>query len=160
MKNTTKPKIDLNRVKKVMTASEKRDSLQKPGPRIKRKKRASGPKEGVIQEQVEAYLTLKGIRFLHIPDIVYRLCAPYSPIKVWEKAMISRYLKGTPDLLIFKKDMISDEVECMDNSCLMLELKRKNEKARQAQRAWHKGLVVHIPQSFEEARELIDHWAE
>jgi len=154
--------VDTSKLKKVeLTPSERRDMLQKSNtkkPRSK-KKRPTGPKEGVIQDQVEGYLNLKGIRFLHIPDVVYRMVG--SPkVPVWDKAVISKYLKGAPDLMIFKKEMFSDNVPCDDNSCLILELKRKNGKARDSQKAWHKGLIVHVPQSFEEARTLIDRWSE
>ena len=144
-----------------MTPGQKRDSLQKCNTSTPRKKKAhkTGPKEEVIQSEVEGYLNLKGIQFIHIPDVVYRLCAPYSPIKIWEKKVISEYLRGIPDLLIFKKEMFNDKTPCIDNSCLMLELKRKGGKAGQAQRAWHRGLIVHVPQSFEEAKKLIDNWA-
>ena len=136
-----------------MSPEAKRDSLQKKDLRgkSKPKKKPKGPKEQVIQAQVEGYLRLKGIQFLHIPDVVYRMCSPLSRIPVWDKRTISQYLKGVPDLLIFTK-----EADKQANTCLILELKRKNGKARDSQLAWHKGLKVFVPQSFEEAKTIID----
>ncbi len=154
-------KVSMDKLTKVLTPSQKRDSLQKvntAAPRSK-KKRVKGPKEEQIQGQVEAYLRLKGIQFLRIPDSVYRMCSPMSSLPIWQKKEISQYLRGVPDLLIFKKEMLSDEVPCVDNSCLMLELKRKGGKAGQAQKQWHRGLMVHVPESFEEAKTLIERWA-
>ncbi len=67
-------------------------------------KRAEGKKECEIQKECEGVLNSLGIRFIHIPDIVYRMCSRFSKLKVWEKAEISKYLTGIPDLVIFLND--------------------------------------------------------
>lgn len=117
---------------------------------IKRKKRPprpSGPPEGSIQAGVEYYLKLHKIRFVHIPDCVYRRCSFNSPAPIWEKREISKYLKGVPDLLIFEGD-----------KHLILELKRKNGKLRQPQRNWLKGIKHYVPDTLREALEIIEKW--
>lgn len=63
-------------------------------------RRAVGKKECEIQNECEAILNALGIRFIHIPDIVYRMCSRFSSLKVLEKSIISKYLKGVPDLII------------------------------------------------------------
>ncbi len=46
------------------------------------------------------------------------------------------------------------------NSCLLLELKRKNGQASQRQRAWAKFLNLKVADSVEMAIEIINKWGE
>lgn len=127
-----------------------------------------GIAEENIQLAVEAYLQIKGLRYMHIPSSIYRICAPAVRIKLgridlsWgTKNDIRDYLKGVPDLLIFCPDVykIGDEqIKRLGNHTLMLELKKLNAKARQAQINWHKGLHVHVKDTVELAIKLIEQW--
>ena len=122
-------------------------AFPKPGKRKRKVTRPSGPPESAIQSAVEQYLRLHGIRFIHIPDCVLRLCSPISRIPLWHKKEISHALKGIPDILAF-----------MDDRCLLLELKRKGGRLRQPQRAWLKGLNYNVPESLAQAVEIINNW--
>ena len=119
----------------------------------KSKLRPVGVPEQTIQKQVETYLQLKGLKYMHIPDEIYRLCSPMSSTPIYIKRVISESLKGIPDLMIFKKT--GDDI-----LCLMIELKKKNAKARQSQKKWHGELPVKVLDTFEKAREAIDQWSE
>lgn len=129
------------------------------------KLRPVGIPEASIQRQVEAYLSLKGLKFIHIPDAIYKLCAPYSKTPIHIKKIISQSLKGLPDLLIFKRKtyQIGDDklaTKDIDTSCLLLELKKKNAKARQSQRKWHGNLPVQVVDNVAEAIKIIEKWSE
>lgn len=112
-----------------------------------------GIPEECIQNAVEDYLEIKGIKFLHIPDVVYRMCAHTSRTPIWDKKKISQYLSGVPDIIAFKK--VTDNI---DNDCLLLELKRLNGKPRQKQKNWGAGLNVHYPDSVDSAIKIINEW--
>ena len=123
-------------------------SHPKPGKRKRKKpKRPTGPPELTIQSGVEEYLNKLGVRYIHIPDCVYRMCAPHSKTPIWVKKEISHYLKGVPDLMIFE-----------DRKCLILEIKRKNGRLRQPQKNWLKGIDHHVPDSIDEAVWVINNW--
>lgn len=120
----------------------------------------SGIAEDEIQSAVEDFLNLKGIRFLHIPDTLYRLCSPPVTIRLgnadlsWGvKNAIRDNLKGLPDILCFKSMPGK-----LGNNTLMLELKKLNAKARKIQLNWHRGLNVHLKDTIELAIELITKW--
>ncbi len=121
--------------------------IPKPKPRKRKKVRPSGPPEKTIQQAIEAYLAIHGIRYVHIPDCVYKLCAPFSPITVWQKRDISKALKGVPDIIAL-----------MDDRVLLLELKRKGGRLRQPQKAWLKGLTHHIVDNAKDGIEIINQW--
>ena len=147
MKNTTKPKIDLNRVKKVeLTPSQIQDSLRKPKDRVKVEKAIGAGKEAMLQDLCESHLVRKGIFYLHIPQSSYR-------------GRGRNVLAGVPDLLIFKKEYI-DNIPCVDNSCLLVELKTKVGKQNPKQRKWAKETVVHVIKSFAGFKELLTEWSE
>lgn len=123
--------------------------IPKPGKkRQKRKIKAiSNTPEAQLQAKVEKYLELHQIRYLHIPDRVYRMCAFASKTPIHVKQELSYYLKGVPDLLIFQ-----------DDRCLILELKTEKGKVRQPQKAWLKGIKHYVPRSFIEAMKIINDW--
>jgi len=112
---------------------------------VKMKKRPSGPPESALQNKVEDYLDHLGIRFIHVPDCVVRQCAFDSPTPIHVKHIISKYLKGIPDVVVFQDDRV-----------LLVELKRKNAKARQSQKKWLKGLTHHVVDNWAEAKAIID----
>ena len=122
-----------------------RDAGLKYPRRKKVKSRLGKTPESTLQAAVEQYLDLKGMRWLHVPDSIYRLCAMSAPTPIHIKHEISKYLKGVPDLLVFKGDRY-----------IGIELKRLNATARQAQKKWMKGLNVYVVDKFPEAVDLID----
>jgi len=137
----------------------KRESLQKVNTSAPRPRKAKGDTEDTIQAKVEYYLNLKRIPFIHIPRPVYAMVG-YRTTPQVVKNCISKYLKGVPDIIAFKKEPFNKSIDCIDCSTLLMELKRDNGKVSQGQKNWHKNLVVHVPRSFEEARALIDNWME
>lgn len=122
----------------------------------KTKLKPVGVPEATIQSAVEDYLHFKGIKFIHIPDTIYRMCSPFTRVgkktDVWVARLIKEYLSGIPDIIALKKGT------ALSNSNLALELKKKNAKPRQGQLNWAQGLIVHYPDTIEKAIELIDKW--
>lgn len=163
-------KIDTSRFKKVnmvrmsqarydeLTATDKQASLKKSNTSAPRKsKRKSDEPESRIQEYVENYCEIKGHQLLHIPPAVYWVMGQTN-IPDWVKGQIREYLAGVPDCMIFKKEKFSENIDCMDNSVLIMELKTKTGTVGQKQKKWHRGLVVHVPRSSAEAIKLIQAW--
>jgi len=139
-------KINTKNLKKVyQTAGEKRASLQKPKDKAKIEKAIGAGKENELQDICEAYLALKGIFYLHIPASSY-------------KTRGRNVLSGVPDLLIFKKEYINN-VPCVDNSCLLVELKTKVGKQNPKQMKWAKETIVHVIRSFDGFKELVNEWS-
>jgi len=149
----------MSALKKVLTPSEKRDSLRKPKDREKLEKALKGQTEDTLQGLCEGYLTLLGIWYLRIPSEVYSLCDRNSGVDIRAKRAISENLAGVPDLLIFKKEFVAPHnLTCQDNSCLLVELKTKKGRLSPRQRKWRKETIVHVPRSFERFKEIIDKW--
>lgn len=110
--------------------------------------RAKGKKEDCIQAQCEAVLSSLGVRFIHIPDIVYRMCSRFSPLKIWEKAIISKYLKSLPDLVIFLND----------GRYICVELKTTTGTHRQGQKKFARDVGeknYHLARSVEGFKEVL-----
>ena len=87
-----------------------RDARKRTG----RKVRAKAPKgqeppqtateatEAQLQAAAEEYLDACGLRYIHVPAIIGRLCNfADRRLRIHEKAMLSAAFKGVPDLLIF-----------------------------------------------------------
>jgi len=135
-------------------------------PRVKinrGKLKAVGIPEASIQRQVEAYLSLKGFKYFHVPDSIYQLCAPFSKTPIHLKKIISESFKGMPDLIIWKRKtyLIGGsklDTEAKDMDCLMIELKKKNATARQSQKKWHGELPVQVIDNIDDAIKLIENW--
>ena len=131
--------------------------LNVPGaiPRVSKKSKSkkTGLKEKTIQAQVEGYLQVKGIRYFRMPDELYRLIFANMHVDLGSRKRIAEYIKGVPDLMIFKK-------EGDYNSVLFLEIKAEYGKVTQGQKHWHQGLNVEVKKSFEECKIVIDKFAE
>jgi len=129
-----------------------------------KKLRPVGIPEASMQKAVENYLQIKGIRYIHIPSSIYRMCAPFSKTPIQVKKDISESLKGIPDLMLFKKayyEIGEDKIEqkqLVGMKTLWIELKKKNAKARQSQIRYHDGLKCHVVDSVEGAIKLIEVW--
>lgn len=122
----------------------------------KTKLNPTGVSEETIQNAVEDYLNFKGIKFIRIPDSIYRMCNPFTRVgkktDIWVAKEIKEYLSGIPDIIALKKN------NELSNSNLALELKKKNAKPRQAQINWALDITVHYPDTIEKAIKLIDKW--
>ena len=104
--------------------------------------------EADLQKQVEAYLKLVGLTFVHIPGSLQRyIWTKSSRVPIHIAMQASRAFKGVPDLLIFKGG----------GECLIMELKAPKGKLTPEQESWVSlGLVV--CKSLEEATKAIDQW--
>ncbi|MCP4986636.1 MAG: hypothetical protein GY928_11450 [Colwellia sp.] len=100
-----------------------------------------------IQKKAQDYLNEWGLRWFHIPDPVLGFLAQNANSQI--RNIISRELRGVPDLIIFSK---SGEY----NHCLLLELKAETGRLTQGQVNWHKNLNVAVTYGWDEAREAID----
>jgi hypothetical protein len=101
--------------------------------------------EYLLQAQCEAYLRVRGLRFVHIPSkIQLFIWSPVCP--KWVGALASRYLKGIPDLLIFGYPV--DGVR----QCLTIELKSEKGKLTDEQKQWS----PIICRNFEQFRQQVD----
>ena len=130
-----------------MTPEEKRQSLQKPKHKEKMSKGVKSGTEDKLQEACEAYLTLKGIWYFHIPASSYQ-------------ARGAKALAGIPDLLIFKKIWKADRILADANSCLLVELKTRVGKRNPKQEKWAKETRVHLIRCFEDFKEIVDKWVD
>jgi hypothetical protein len=116
------------------------------------KQRKADTPEAIIQMRLEKYLDMTEVRYIRIPDCVYRLFT-YTSIPVWVKQEMSSAFKGVPDLLCFKK---SGDY----NTSLLVEVKTDVGKLSQGQKKWHQGLNVAVVRSFEEGKDIIDRFKE
>lgn len=126
-------------------------AFPKPGKKRKKVKRTSGPPEADIQRAVEQYLDTHTIPYIRLPDALMRGIFASSHIPTHQKAIISHYLKGLPDLMCIKK---------LDKYCSMLplEIKKKGGKLSQGQKSWQKKLGTIVAYSVKEAIEAINDW--
>jgi len=125
----------------------------KPTRKKKSKPRATF-KESDLQLQVNSLLRWSNIKFIRIPDLVGRLCSPYSPLKPWEKQILSDAFKGTPDNILMVP--INDQYFLGLN----LELKTEAGKLSAGQRKWGKEVPVTVVRTLEEAQVAIKHLLE
>lgn len=116
----------------------------------KSKKVPKGEKESSIQTRVEEYCNLLGLKFIRVPDLVYNiLFNGKNKIPAHVKFIVSKYLKGLPDITILKPSETF-------NKALLLEIKRTGGKTSQGQKNWHKGVNVVIGEGWEECKKAID----
>lgn len=109
----------------------------------KRKAKLDPTPESTIQEFTEAYLVLRNIPFIRIPDSVY--AAVFGFGRNGASYGASEYLKGLPDLTILYRGRY-----------LALELKRDGGKLRASQRVWRDAIGTVVAHSFDEAQGIID----
>ena len=68
-------------------------------------RRGAGFKESEIQKQCEDYLNIEQIRFIRIPDALYKyVFSAQSRLPAYMKALISSFIKGVPDITILLKN--------------------------------------------------------
>jgi len=106
--------------------------------------------EDILQHQVEAYLRVKRLKFIHIPKQLQRYLwgKGRGSIPIHIAMMASKAFKGLPDLFIFD-----------GTQCLIMELKSAKGVLTEEQNGWiENGLV--ICRTFDDAKSKIDHWME
>ncbi len=124
----------LDRMNKLKNEARSRDNRAKKGYKGKEKD---------LQKTCEAYIKELDLRYIHIPDSMLAYLMNKAPI--WIRTIVSRRLKGVPDLLIF-----------LDDKCLLVELKTATGKLSQGQKTWSKGVKVHVVREFFDFKELVD----
>jgi len=114
-----------------------------PQPIKKRKKKAKYPKkakapENYLQAQVNSMLEWMNIKYIRIPDLIGRLCSRYSPLKPWEKEILSDAFKGAPDNILM--------IPINDRYFLGLNIELKSEVGTlsKGQRDWKKEVPVTV----------------
>lgn len=85
-----------------------------------------------LQRAVEDYLAVCRLRYIHVSDLIGRLCGPNARLKLWEKAELSHKFKGVPDLLIFGPPADGQKYP----RCLVIELKVGKNQPSPGQREW------------------------
>ena len=113
--------------------------------------------EGSLQTACEEYLDFfPNIAVVRIPNQAYRAIFANAGVSQNIKGMISKWLKGVPDLILIKPSAVIGETEYMDNVCLCIELKVKGGKLTQGQKSFAKQANVIECRSFEHFKVLID----
>ena len=111
-----------------------------------RKARDKTP-EKVIQAQGEAYLRLKRLFFIRIPDALNRSIFANPEIPIWTKKHISDFIKGLPDLTILK-----------DGRYLAVELKKDGGRLTHEQDAIRREIGGIVCYNFEEFKTALEAW--
>ena len=103
--------------------------------------------ERTIQAQCEAWLRVKSLFFIRIPDSMNRGIFANPEIPLWTKKHISDFIKGIPDLTILK-----------DGRYLCVEIKTTIGKLTHEQEQVLKVTGCLMVRSFEEFREVVENW--
>jgi len=116
--------------------------------RHKRRNGTPAIKEDALQKQANDYLELKRIRYIRIPDAIWRWLAYKASeyVKKWFRFIFG----GIPDNICIIP--INDKY----NLCLALELKTKTGKLHGKQKHWSKDLAVQISRTPEDTMQIID----
>lgn len=120
--------------------------------------KASVPKRGKVtikerdlQSMAEDLCDSLGIRWFRIPDKLLAFLHNFAP--QWVRVFVSKYLKGVPDMMLFRK------CETGDNIVRLIEIKTEAGKVSQGQRHWHRGLNVHVTYGWQETETAIRDFA-
>lgn len=125
-----------------------------PKPTRKKKSRVKKAKtpEAYLQSQIDSLLALRGIKFIRVPDLVYRLCGwGNNKLKPWEKVALSQAFKGLPDNILMMGDLKGKYFVGMN-----LENKSDVGKQSAGQKKWAKELPVNVMRTFEEAEKAVN----
>ena len=109
----------------------------KPGAKKKKSTPKAKMPEKDLQEMTEQYLDAMNVRYFRIPDALLRAIFGNNFATPWEKAQISDYLKGYPDLTIFHP---TKYYKGLYPTVLPLELKTEAGKMSQGQKKWQKDI--------------------
>lgn len=114
--------------------------------------RASKP-EVVTQRLVEAYIALRGLYALHIPEFLLNAAfrnRNLSGAELGAAKRASDAVRGLPDLMIFDPKR--------PGLILSIELKTEIGKMTPSQKHWQAILGTRLCRSFEEAKQAVDSW--
>jgi hypothetical protein len=119
-----------------------------PRPKPRRHNPKVTIKEHDLQVMAEELCIRMGIRFVRVPDLIYKTVfgSPTTPPHV--KAMIAEFIRGLPDLLLLAKAE-------KDNRCRLIEIKTEAGKLSQGQKNWHDGLDVVVCHGWPETKAAI-----
>ncbi|MCL2283877.1 MAG: VRR-NUC domain-containing protein [Fibromonadales bacterium] len=104
--------------------------------------------EDWLQNICEKYLSLKNIKYIHLPKGTQRFVWNKKfgiPIQVAMEA--SKALKGVPDLILFG----------LDGTYQLIELKSKKGKLTEGQKEWL-GYGLKLFREFDEFQKFVDEW--
>lgn len=110
-------------------------------------------KESDLQKQCEEYLTyFPNIAVIRIPDAAYRAIFA-SNLSAWIKRIISKYLKGLPDLILLRQVGAKTFALCIEV---------KTEKGKLSQGQKHFGSIVNVQviRSFDDFVEAVKKFSE
>lgn len=115
----------------------------------KKSKRAATP-ESILQEQVNNYLEIKGLKYLRLPDALFRALFPNPNIQPWVKHQIKLAIAGWPDNIVM--------VPLYNMYCLTLLLECKTDIGQLTglQKERSKELPFKVVRTFDEAKKEID----
>lgn len=121
--------------------------------------KASVPKRGKVtikerdlQAMAEDLCDSLGIRWFRIPDKLLAFLHNFAP--QWVRVFVSKYLKGVPDMMLFKR------CESGDNIVRFVEIKTEAGKVSQGQNHWHRGLNIHVTYGWKETEKSIRDFAD
>ena len=106
--------------------------------------------EASLQRQAEAYLRIKGLFFIRIPDGIYKVVFGQSKLSARVKEFLASFVKGIPDLTILIRDGEKH------NRALCLELKTKKGKLTHHQRHVAERINVVVCRSLEQVEKEVD----
>ena len=130
-----------------MTSLRPTGAVPKPTPKKIAKARAKVP-EKVIESQVESLLDNLGLKYIRVPDAIYRAIFGSGNIKPHIKALISTFIKGLPDITVLLKD----------GRYICIELKTTAGKLSQGQKTFANAIGdknFHVCRSVEEVIDLL-----
>ena len=110
--------------------------------------------ESVLQRQCEEYLNMRSIQFIRMPDTAYKAIFANPKLSGRDKALISSFIKGLPDITILEP--ITDDY----SMSLCVELKSAKGKLSQGQKNFGKRVPVKVVRSFEEFEALVNKFME
>ncbi len=120
-------------------------------PRLTGGLKVSSPPEAEIQREVEAYCEARGIYYVRVPDALYRwIYGAGNSVPVWVRCLISRYIKGVPDMVLLKP--MGNGQGCF---ALPLELKRAGGKLSPEQVKTQEAIGTKVAHSTAEAIAMI-----
>lgn len=115
-------------------------------------RRSKGLNESEIQKQCEDLLNFLQLRYIRIPDALYRyVFSAQSKLPAYLKKLIADFIKGVPDLTVLLKD----------GRYICVELKTASGKLSQGQKSFQRSVGesnYHVVRSVEGLRDLLERY--
>jgi len=106
-----------------------------------------------IQALAEEYLDARNVSFFRIPDEAFKAIHSGTSLRLWDKAKISKYLKGFPDLTIFHPTKVYKNKYPV---VLPLELKTEIGTLSPSQESWKGRIGTIVARGWNEVKKEID----